>query len=94
MDLEVLPEEPEGPEAHAVYPPTRTGSDVAARMAPGMVIEIGAGWIKTEEEGIWLIQLTLAPGAKPRLAAVVAAPPPPELIMLPPELRDPRPPTG
>lgn len=76
MDLEVLPEDPEDPEAHAVYPPTRTGSHEEARMAPGMTTWIGAGWIKTSEEGIWLTQLTLAPGAMPRLAAEVAPPPP------------------
>ncbi|ETE68718.1 hypothetical protein L345_05479, partial [Ophiophagus hannah] len=71
MDLEALPEEPEGPVAHAVYPPTRTGSHEALRMAPGIVSIKGAGWITTSEEGIWLIQLTLAPGAMPRLAAKV-----------------------
>ncbi|KAG8146943.1 hypothetical protein E2320_014021, partial [Naja naja] len=71
MDLEALPEEPEGPVTHAVYPPTRTGSLEALRMAPGIVISTGEGWITTSEAGVWLIQLTLAPGAMPRLPAVV-----------------------
>lgn len=70
------PRYPPEPEEQGLYPPTATGSQLAARMGPGMVITNGGGWIVTSEGGIWLMHPTLAPGRMPRLLAEAAPPPP------------------
>ncbi|KAG8123727.1 hypothetical protein E2320_019108 [Naja naja] len=70
----LAPPPEEDPEAHAVYPPTRTGSDVAARMAPGRTTVKEGGWTTSSDGGVWLTQLTLAPGAMARLAAAIEPP--------------------